>query len=32
MGGGLMSSNKVNLPKVIGKGYKKYWEFKGRYR
>lgn len=22
----------VNLPKVIGKGYKAFWEFKGRYR
>lgn len=22
----------VNLPKIIGKGYKKYWNWKGRYR
>jgi phage terminase large subunit len=23
---------KISLPKVIGKGYKKFWNFKGRYR
>lgn len=23
---------KVNLPKIIGKGYKDFWNFKGRYR
>ena len=24
--------NKINLPKIVGKGYKDFWEFKGRYR
>ena len=24
--------NKVYLPSVVGKGYKKFWNFKGRYR
>lgn len=23
---------KIHIPKVIGKGYKKFWNFKGRYR
>lgn len=23
---------KIFLPKIIGKGYKDYWNFKGRYR
>lgn len=23
---------KISLPKVIGKGYRKFWKFKGRYR
>lgn len=22
----------INLPDIIGKGYKKFWNFKGRYR
>ena len=25
-------SVKINLPAVVGKGYKRFWEFKGRYR
>lgn len=24
--------NRVYLPKIVGKGYKKFWNFKGRYR
>ena len=24
--------NKIYLPNIVGKGYKKYWHFKGRYR
>ena len=24
--------NKVFLPKLVGKGYGKFWRFKGRYR
>ena len=24
--------NKIYLPEVVGKGYKKFWNFKGRYR
>ena len=24
--------NKIYLPDVVGKGYKNYWNFKGRYR
>ena len=24
--------NKIHLPDVVGKGYKDFWEFKGRYR
>ena len=24
--------NKIYLPKIVGKGYKDYWQFKGRYR
>ena len=24
--------NKINLPALVGKGYKKFWHFKGRYR
>ena len=24
--------NKINLPKIVGKGYKDFWEFKGRYK
>lgn len=24
--------NKIYLPDIVGKGYKKFWEFKGRYR
>jgi len=24
--------NKIYLPDVVGKGYKQFWEFKGRYR
>jgi phage terminase large subunit len=27
-----MNINKIYLPDVVGKGYKKFWEFKGRYR
>lgn len=27
-----MTLNKIYLPKVIGKGYKNFWKFKGRYR
>ena len=27
-----MKANKIFLPDVIGKGYKKFWNFKGRYR
>lgn len=26
------SYEKINLPEVVGKGYKTFWEFKGRYR
>ena len=25
-------SVRINLPAVVGKGYKRFWEFKGRYR
>ena len=25
-------AKKVYLPDIVGKGYKKFWEFKGRYR
>lgn len=34
MGGGAVVANKetVYLPKIIGKGYKRFWNFKGRYR
>ena len=24
--------NKINLPKIVGKGYKDFWEFRGRYK
>lgn len=27
-----MKSKKIYLPKIIGKGYKDFWNFKGRYR
>ncbi|MDE6181871.1 MAG: PBSX family phage terminase large subunit [Eubacteriales bacterium] len=27
-----MKNNKIWLPNIVGKGYKKYWNFKGRYR
>lgn len=27
-----MKINKIYLPDIVGKGYKKFWEFKGRYR
>ena len=27
-----MQNEKIYLPDVIGKGYKKFWKFKGRYR
>ena len=27
-----LKSKKIYLPDIIGKGYKDYWEFKGRYR
>ena len=27
-----MKKQKINLPDVVGKGYKKFWNFKGRYR
>lgn len=27
-----MKTNNIYLPDVVGKGYKKFWEFKGRYR
>ena len=27
-----MSNNKIYLPDVVGKGYKEFWNFKGRYR
>ena len=23
---------KINLPQIIGKGYKSFWNFKGRYK
>lgn len=26
------NSVRINLPAVVGKGYKRFWEFKGRYR
>lgn len=36
MGGGLMISGvkqkEIYLPKIVGKGYKDFWNFKGRYR
>lgn len=36
MGGDLMNSGmlrkKVYLPEIVGKGYKTFWNFKGRYR
>jgi len=25
-------TDSISLPKIVGKGYKKFWEFKGRYR
>lgn len=28
----MMKKQKINLPDVVGKGYKKFWNFKGRYR
>jgi len=28
----LNNINKIYLPSIIGKGYKSFWEFKGRYR
>lgn len=28
----LKNSVKIYLPAIIGKGYKKFWKFKGRYR
>ena len=27
-----MKVNRINLPDVVGKGYKTFWNFKGRYR
>ncbi len=27
-----MSLNKIYLPEIVGKGYKEFWNFKGRYR
>lgn len=27
-----MVETKINLPEIIGKGYGKFWNFKGRYR
>ena len=27
-----MKSRKVNLPELVGKGYRDFWNFKGRYR
>ena len=27
-----LKNNKIWLPDIVGKGYKKYWNFKGRYR
>ena len=27
-----MKSKKVKLPELVGKGYKDFWNFKGRYR
>ena len=28
----MQQANKISLPKVVGKGYKTFWGFKGRYR
>ena len=27
-----MKSKKIRLPDLVGKGYKDFWNFKGRYR
>lgn len=27
-----MKTKKINLPEIVGKGYKSFWNFKGRYR
>ena len=27
-----MKKLKINLPDIVGKGYKQFWNFKGRYR
>lgn len=34
MGGGAVVIRKefIRLPEIIGKGYKAFWNFKGRYR
>jgi len=34
MGGGAVVIRKefISLPKIVGKGYKAFWNFKGRYR
>nr|DAP50950.1 MAG TPA: protein of unknown function (DUF4858) [Caudoviricetes sp.] len=31
MGGGRIMSLKINIAEKIGKGYKTFWNFKGRY-
>lgn len=31
-GRGVFMKNNIYLPEVVGKGYKKFWNFKGRYR
>lgn len=28
----MINYNKINLPEVVGKGYKSFWNFRGRYR
>lgn len=27
-----LKTKKINLPEIVGKGYKQFWQFKGRYR
>ncbi len=28
----IVKTKKINLPDIVGKGYKAFWNFKGRYR